>query len=88
MWRRLPLAFPSTVAQEVFLSRFTRQFHRWLSIVFTFGVLANTVVIFLLYRGQQPPSWMYLFALIPLFLLLFSGLYLFVLPYVARRGRA
>ena len=36
-------------------------------------------------RGQQPPFWMYLFALIPLFLLLFSGLYLFVLPYVAQR---
>ncbi|WP_372786375.1 hypothetical protein [Phenylobacterium sp.] len=73
------------------MSRFIRQFHRWLSIVFTVGVIANTIVIFMLNKGQQPPSWMYLFALIPLFLLLFSGLYLFVLPYVAklkpRRGR-
>jgi hypothetical protein len=70
------------------LSRFIRQFHRWLCIVFTLGVVANTIVIFMLNKGQQPPAWMYLFALIPLFLLLFSGLYLFVLPYVARRERA
>jgi ABC-type transporter Mla subunit MlaD len=42
----------------------------------------------MLSKGQQPPAWMYLFALIPLFLLLFSGLYLFVLPYVAKQGRA
>jgi hypothetical protein len=70
------------------LTRFIRQFHRWLCIVFTLGVVANTIVIFMLNKGQQPPAWMYLFALIPLFLLLFSGLYLFALPYVARRRRA
>lgn len=70
------------------MSTLIRQFHRWLSILFTLGVVANTIVIFMLGKGQQPPSWMYLFALIPLFLLLFSGLYLFVLPYIARRGRA
>jgi quinol-cytochrome oxidoreductase complex cytochrome b subunit len=70
------------------VSRLIRQLHRWLSIAFTVGVLANTIVIFMLGKGQQPPFWMYLLALIPLFLLLFSGLYLFVLPYVASRGRA
>ena len=68
------------------MSSFVRQFHRWVCIVFTLGVLANTFVIFVLSRGQQPPTWMYLFALIPLFLLLFSGLYLFVLPYLAGRS--
>jgi hypothetical protein len=67
------------------LSRLIREFHRWVCIVFTLGVIANTVVIFMLGKGQQPPFWMYLFALIPLFLLLFSGLYMFVLPYVGRR---
>ena len=70
------------------MSRFVRQFHRWVCIVFTLGVIANTIVIFMLNKGQQPPAWMYLFALIPLFLLLFSGLYLFVLPHVAKRERA
>lgn len=67
------------------MSTLVRQFHRWVCILFTLGVIANTVVIFMLGKGQQPPFWMYLFALIPLFLLLFSGLYLFVLPYVVRR---
>jgi hypothetical protein len=67
------------------LSRLIREFHRWVCIVFTLGVIANTIVIFMLGKGQQPPFWMYLFALIPLFLLLFSGLYMFVLPYVGRR---
>jgi quinol-cytochrome oxidoreductase complex cytochrome b subunit len=67
------------------MSILIRQLHRWLAIIFTLGVIANTVVIFILSKGQQPPTWMYLFALIPLFLLLGSGLYLFVLPYVVRR---
>jgi len=67
------------------MSRLVREVHRWVCIAFTLGVIANTIVIFMLGKGQQPPFWMYLFALIPLFLLLFSGLYLFVLPYVARR---
>jgi hypothetical protein len=64
-----------------------RQFHRWLSIAFTLGVITNTVVIFGL--GQAEPAfWVYLLALVPLFLLLFSGLYLFALPYLARSRRA
>jgi quinol-cytochrome oxidoreductase complex cytochrome b subunit len=75
-------------SQEVPLSRLIRQIHRWLSIVFTVGVVVNTVVIFMLGKGQQPAFWVYLLALIPLFLLLFSGLYLFVSPYLAGRGRA
>jgi hypothetical protein len=69
------------------LSRLIRDFHRWVCIAFTLGVIANTVVIFMLNKGQQPPAWMYLFALIPLFLLLFSGLYLFGLPYLGNRSR-
>jgi hypothetical protein len=64
-----------------------RQIHRWLSIAFTAGVIVNTVVIFGL--GQEEPAiWVCLLALIPLFLLLFTGLYLFVLPYATRwRGQ-
>ncbi len=61
-----------------------RQLHRWLSIAFTLGVIGYMAVMT---RGQ-PPGWVGLFALVPLILLLVSGLYLFALPYVAgRRGR-
>ena len=61
-----------------------RQIHRWLSIVFTVTVIANFVA---LSRGT-PPAWVTYSPLLPLALLLFSGLYLFVLPYAAkwRRG--
>jgi hypothetical protein len=67
------------------LSKLIRQIHRWLSIAFTLGVITNTVVIFGLGQ-QQPAFWVYLLALIPLFALLASGLYLFVLPYAVRWG--
>ncbi|NIJ22289.1 hypothetical protein FHS95_004004 [Sphingomonas naasensis] len=60
-----------------------RQFHRWTAIAFTLGVIGYMVAM-----GQgQPPAWLGLFALVPLILLLVTGLYLFALPYVAR-GRA
>ena len=61
-----------------------RQFHRWVSIVFTVTVIANFVA---LARGgvQMPPPWVTYSPLLPLALLLFTGLYLFVLPYAAKR---
>lgn len=68
------------------MSKFIRVFHRWTSIAFTLGVIANTVIIFG-NSGQQPDFWVYLLALIPLFALLFSGLYLFFLPYVMKARR-
>jgi hypothetical protein len=60
-----------------------RQIHRWLSIVFTVTVIANFVA---LSRGT-PPAWVTYSPLLPLALLLFSGLYLFALPYAARWRR-
>ncbi|MFV8756418.1 hypothetical protein ACNOYE_38205 [Nannocystaceae bacterium ST9] len=59
-----------------------RQTHRWVSIAFTVAVIANFVA---LTRGT-PPDWVTYSPLLPLALLLFSGLYLFVLPYAKRRG--
>jgi len=57
-----------------------RQVHRWLSIAFTVAVIVNVVAL-----GQEKPAvWVGLLALLPLVLLLVSGLYLFVLPYAAR----
>jgi ABC-type polysaccharide/polyol phosphate export permease len=58
-----------------------RQFHRWMSIAFTTGVITYIVVMS---QGPQPAAWVGLLALIPLILLLLTGLYLFVLPYAAR----
>jgi hypothetical protein len=57
-----------------------RQTHRWLSVAFTLGVITYIVVMT---RGQ-PAAWVGLLALVPLILLLVSGLYLFVLPHAAR----
>lgn len=61
-----------------------RQGHRWLSILFTLTVIANFVVR----AFGEPPALLTYSPLLPLFLLLFSGLYMFVLPHVASwRGR-
>ena len=62
-----------------------RQCHRWLSIAFTMTVIANFVVM----AVGTPPLWITYSPLPPLFLLLFSGLYMFVLPYSSkwRSGR-
>ena len=57
-----------------------RQTHRWLSIVFTLTVVANFVAL----TQGQAPAWVTYSPLPPLALLLFSGLYLFVLPYATR----
>lgn len=63
-----------------------RQVHRWVSIAFTLGVIANIVTIFVL-KQQTPDVWVGLLALIPLIALLLTGLYMFVLPYVAKARR-
>jgi hypothetical protein len=58
-----------------------RQIHRWLSIAFTLAVIVNVIAL-----GQaKPVFWIGLLALIPLILLLLTGLYMFILPYVAKR---
>jgi len=58
-----------------------RQLHRWLSIIFTVTVIANFATMAL----GTPPAWVVYSPLPPLFLLLFSGLYMFALPYFAGR---
>ena len=73
--------------QEVPLNwnKWVRQTHRWLSIAYTVAVIVTTVAL-----GQEkPPVWVSFLALPPLALLLFTGLYLFVLPYTTkwRSGR-
>ncbi|HYN09650.1 MAG TPA: hypothetical protein VES67_19870 [Vicinamibacterales bacterium] len=62
------------------MSKLIRQTHRWLSMAFTLTVIANFVAMT---RGQ-PPAWVTYSPLLPLALLMFTGLYMFVLPYAAR----
>ena len=61
-----------------------RQFHRWMGIAFTIGVMAYITAL----SFGQPPAWVGLLALVPLIALLATGLYLFALPHVARWRRA
>lgn len=67
-------------------NRRIRQIHRWLSMLFTIGVIANIINIFGMGQ-EQPAVWVGMMALVPLILLLLSGLYLFALPYLARQDR-
>jgi hypothetical protein len=66
-------------------SNLVRQVHRWISMAFTAAVIFNTVAFLL---GKFTVK-MGLLALLPLGLLLLTGLYLFVLPYATtwRSGR-
>lgn len=67
-------------------SKWIRQTHRWVSIIFTLTVAANFVALAQT-GGAMPPPWVTYSPLPPLFLLMITGLYLFVLPYAARRRR-
>jgi hypothetical protein len=68
-------------------NKWIRQSHRWLSIAFTLTVIANFVAMGL-NKGQQPPAVITYSPLLPLALLLFSGLYLFALPYLGKARSA
>jgi len=63
------------------MSKWMRQIHRWLSIVFTLTVIANFVAM----SQGTPPAWVTYSPLPPLFLMLLTGLYMFVLPYVRKK---
>ena len=66
-------------------SKWIRQTHRWLSIAFTLTVISNFAAM----TQGQPPAWVTYSPLLPLALPLFTGLYMFVLPYATkwRTGR-
>ena len=63
------------------MSQWIRQSHPWLAITFT----AIVAAIFLALAFGEPPMWLYYTPLPFLFLLMFSGLYMFFLPYAVRR---
>ncbi len=61
-------------------NKWVRQTHRWLSVAFTVVVIVNLVAVV---TGRYA-AWMGLLAVFPLALLLFTGLYLFVLPHATK----
>ena len=61
-------------------NKWIRQFHRWVSMVFTLTV----IVTFIALAQEKPVLWVSYVPLLPLALLLLTGLYLFVLPYATR----
>jgi hypothetical protein len=67
-------------------NKWIRQFHRWVAIAFTVSV----IITFIALAQEEPIVWVSYVPLLPLALLLFTGLYLFALPYLAkwRRGRS
>jgi hypothetical protein len=58
-------------------NKLIRQVHRWLSIAFTLAVIVNVVAV----MQDKQAVWVGMLALLPLILLLISGLYMFALPY-------
>ncbi|HEY0394406.1 MAG TPA: hypothetical protein VGD01_07905 [Candidatus Elarobacter sp.] len=53
-----------------------------MSIVFVVLVIGIFIALGV---GQKPANWVYLTPLLPLALLALTGLYMFVLPYAAKR---
>ena len=66
------------------VNHWIRQSHRWVSIVFTLLVAGNFAAMGL----GQSMTWLTYSPLPPLFYLLFTGLYMFVLPYLRPRVTA
>jgi high-affinity Fe2+/Pb2+ permease len=60
--------------------KWVRQVHRWLSVAFTVAVIVNVVAL----AQEQQAVWIGFLALVPLVLLMLTGLYMFGLPYAAR----
>ena len=63
-------------------NKWIRQGHRWLGIVLVMTVIVASLATA---TGQGEDSWLFYLPLPPLFLLMFTGLYMFILPYVTRR---
>jgi hypothetical protein len=62
-------------------NKWVRQIHRWLAIAFTVTVIVTFVAL----AQEEPVVWVSYVPLLPLALLVLTGLYLFVLPYATKR---
>lgn len=61
-----------------------RQFHRWVAIAFTLSVIVTSIAL----AQEKPVVWVSYVPLLPLALLVLTGLYLFALPYFGKGRRA
>jgi hypothetical protein len=86
-FRSSPAGVPAQATEEVRMSwsKWIRKFHRVMAMTFTIVVAAIFITLGL---GKEPVLWVYYVPLFPLALLLLSGLYLFALPYAAKRRSA
>jgi ABC-type Na+ efflux pump permease subunit len=57
-----------------------RQIHRWTAITFTVTVIATFIAL----AQREPAVWVSYVPLLPLAVLLLTGLYLLMLPYAAK----
>jgi len=65
------------------VSSFIRRSHRWISMAFMAAVIANFVAM----AFGPPPVWITYAPLLPLFLLMGSGIYLLALPWFGKHPR-
>ena len=65
------------------MNKWIRQFHRWMSVLFTVAV----IVTFIALSRPEPIEWVSYVPLAPLALLFFTGVYLFILPYLGKSRR-
>jgi hypothetical protein len=61
-------------------NKWVRQLHRWLAITFTVTVIAAFIAL----AQDDPAIWVSYVPLVPLALLLLTGLYMFALPYAIK----
>lgn len=66
--------------EEVLVTKWIRQFHRWVSAAFALSVIATTIAL----AQEQPIVWMSYLPLLPLALLAITGVYMFFLPYASK----
>jgi predicted Na+-dependent transporter len=72
-------ANPSSQEVKLNWTTWIRQFHRWTSIAFTLSVIATIAL-----AQKEPVVWMSYVPLLPLALLLITGLYMLVQHYAAK----
>ncbi|MBB4839545.1 MULTISPECIES: hypothetical protein [Sphingomonas] len=59
-----------------------RQVHRWSGFIFSIAAVVNIIAVIL----QANAQWLGLLAVLPLLVLLPTGLYMFAKPYFARNA--
>jgi heme A synthase len=72
--------YARTGSKEAQVSKWIRQFHRWVAVAFVLSVIATTIAL----AQKEPIVWVSYVPLLPLALLALTGIYMFVLPYAVK----